>query len=707
MRTRRTKNQIEKDNYNKDVDAYNFYVVNLDTKRAETGFEYREDAVDLLNDYDDKKKYKVVSKRALKMMGIENPNESFKYETGGDFQSGVYIKGGSIKKEIAFKIQNDYIGRLDLGFYNIPLADDFVAYNSFYTLSNSLDELFNYLKTDDGIAMCKYNPKSNFSIIKQYASGKKDYRGDNEIIDKTVFKISAKEVDNLRSIRRLEDGGYFDGSIPQVSSYMTNYAEGGSLEAHGIKEGDTFIKTVSGVIQKVKDKDGKIVYVNLATGERDTQPLLPFENGGGVEDNEVQYITYKDEEIMYEPNYSEYFVNDEQFNSLQEAKDYIDNGSRMSNKTINAYRKGAFEMGGYTDLSKSKPEVINERKQSKYDVQIPEIDIEKIKTVYLDIPNNKILSLDDSIRILKQIYNKGTIKAYEEVKILFLDNSNQVIGIYNHSKGGITGTVIDIEMVCALALKCLAKGVIMSHNHPSGNLKFSDADIKVTRELKNALNLFRISLLDSIVITENGFTSMTNEGILANGGSLSKFENGGNFEKSFNVFYTTKSGRLMVALKVMAKTENEAKEKIVKQMRSSSTFDKVVTVSNSYENGGGIGMEEDIDMSDDNRLRVGKPAMPNKKLSNLELAEKHNALAYEFMEEKKAFGGSLFSRAKMMQKPIKYPNLEDKNVTLKNGKMVKVFSQSGSTLSVIEFGKIGSGVQPTKIDISEIEPSSY
>jgi len=60
MRTRRTKNQIEKDRYNKDVDAYNFYVVNLDTKRAETGFQFREDAVDLLNDYDDKKKYKVV-----------------------------------------------------------------------------------------------------------------------------------------------------------------------------------------------------------------------------------------------------------------------------------------------------------------------------------------------------------------------------------------------------------------------------------------------------------------------------------------------------------------------------------------------------------------------------------------------------------------------------------------------------------------------
>ena len=97
MRTRRTKEQIRKDIYNKDVDAYNFYVVNLDTMKAETGFEFKEDAVDVLNDYDDKKKYKVVSKKALKSLGVENPNESFKYEAGGDFQSGVYAGGGGVK----------------------------------------------------------------------------------------------------------------------------------------------------------------------------------------------------------------------------------------------------------------------------------------------------------------------------------------------------------------------------------------------------------------------------------------------------------------------------------------------------------------------------------------------------------------------------------------------------------------------------------
>ena len=78
------------------------------------------------------------------------------------------------------------------------------------------------------------------------------------------------------------------------------YAKGGSLEAHGIKQGDTFLKTISGNIQKVKDKNGKIVYVDLSNGERDTQPPLPFNRGGSVT-NERKHVN-KDED--YEVRYS-------------------------------------------------------------------------------------------------------------------------------------------------------------------------------------------------------------------------------------------------------------------------------------------------------------------------------------------------------------------------------------------------------------------
>jgi len=358
-----------------------------------------------------------------------------------------------------------------------------------------------------------------------------------------------------------------------------SYAKGGSLEAHGIKEGDTFIKTVSGAIQKVKDKNGNIVFVDLSNGYRDSQPPLPF------------------------------------------------------------------AMGGYTDLSKSKPEVINESKMLEYDVEVPEIDIEKIRTIDLDIDNNKILSLDDTIRVLKQIYDKRSINAYEEVHILYLNNSNEVIGIYNHSKGGITGTVIDVEMVCALALKCLAKGVIMSHNHPSGSLRFSDADIKVSRELKNALNLFRIALLDSIIITENGFTSMTNEDILSNGGSLSRFDNGGVNDNEVK-FITYKDEEIMYEPTYSEYFVNDEQFSTLKEAKD--YIDKGSPMSkqtiNAYRKGafaegGDLGIEEEIDLTDDNRLRVKELTYEYKKPTSKELAEKYNSGAYEFMEQDKMMSG--------------------------------------------------------------------
>lgn len=85
----------------------------------------------------------------------------------------------------------------------------------------------------------------------------------------------------MRSLRKkYEFGGDFQAGV---------YAKGGSLESHGIKQGDTFLRTISGGIQKVKDKNGNIVYINLSTGERGSQPPLPFDDGG-----EVTYFVNKD-----------------------------------------------------------------------------------------------------------------------------------------------------------------------------------------------------------------------------------------------------------------------------------------------------------------------------------------------------------------------------------------------------------------------------
>jgi len=99
----------------------------------------------------------------------------------------------------------------------------------------------------------------------------------NEMLEEVLIKAGSNYE---MKEHKMFDGGDFQSGV---------YAKGGSLESHGIKEGDTFLKTISGVIQKVKDKNGNIVYINLATGERDTQPPLPFDDGG-----EVKYFINKD-----------------------------------------------------------------------------------------------------------------------------------------------------------------------------------------------------------------------------------------------------------------------------------------------------------------------------------------------------------------------------------------------------------------------------
>lgn len=102
---------------------------------------------------------------------------------------------------------------------------------------------------------------------------------------------------------------------------------------------------------------------------------------------------------------------------------------------------------------------------------------------------------------------------HEEFWILYLNNSNKVIYKTQLSKGGITGTVVDIRLVFKMALEYNATSIILTHNHPSGKLQASDADIQITKKLKLAGQQLNITILDHIIITENGFYSFQDEGI--------------------------------------------------------------------------------------------------------------------------------------------------------------------------------------------------
>jgi len=104
--------------------------------------------------------------------------------------------------------------------------------------------------------------------------------------------------------------------------------------------------------------------------------------------------------------------------------------------------------------------------------------------------------------------------AHEEFWVVYLNNANKIIFKAQLSKGGITGTVVDVRLVFKIALEQNAVAIILSHNHPSGKLQASEADIQVTKKIKNAGLQLHIPVLDHIIVTEHSYFSFADEGIL-------------------------------------------------------------------------------------------------------------------------------------------------------------------------------------------------
>ncbi|MES2591081.1 MAG: DNA repair protein RadC [Bacteroidota bacterium] len=103
---------------------------------------------------------------------------------------------------------------------------------------------------------------------------------------------------------------------------------------------------------------------------------------------------------------------------------------------------------------------------------------------------------------------------HEEFWMLVLNRANLVIKKELISRGGVAGTVVDTKIIFKTACENYASSIIICHNHPSGNLKPSDADIKITKNIKEAGKIMEIPLLDHLIITENGFYSFGDEGMI-------------------------------------------------------------------------------------------------------------------------------------------------------------------------------------------------
>jgi DNA repair protein RadC len=127
------------------------------------------------------------------------------------------------------------------------------------------------------------------------------------------------------------------------------------------------------------------------------------------------------------------------------------------------------------------------------------------------LSRKRISSSKDAYHILQPIIGE---LGHEEFWVLFLNNSNKVLRKEQVSKGGLTGTLVDVRLVMKTAIELSAVGMILGHNHPSGTLKPSQADKLLTAKLKTAAQSLDIQVLDHIIVTEKQYFSFADDGIL-------------------------------------------------------------------------------------------------------------------------------------------------------------------------------------------------
>ena len=127
-----------------------------------------------------------------------------------------------------------------------------------------------------------------------------------------------------------------------------------------------------------------------------------------------------------------------------------------------------------------------------------------------------VTSSIDAYKELKDFFPEELIHLQEQFVVMYLNRANRIIGIYRLSIGGITGTVADPRLILGTALKVAACSIILAHNHPSGNLKASVADEKLTAKIKEGARFMDINLADHIILspTNDAYYSFADEGII-------------------------------------------------------------------------------------------------------------------------------------------------------------------------------------------------
>ncbi|TXF78872.1 JAB domain-containing protein [Chryseobacterium sp.] len=142
--------------------------------------------------------------------------------------------------------------------------------------------------------------------------------------------------------------------------------------------------------------------------------------------------------------------------------------------------------------------------------------VNEIKLSYTRRGNSELVISKsiDAFNIFFEHFDSSEIDYRESFYALYLNQAHKVLGIRKISECGISSALVDVRIILQAALLCNASAVIIAHNHPSGNLKPSDEDLKLTAKVKAASKLLDISLLDHCIITSSAYLSFADEGLL-------------------------------------------------------------------------------------------------------------------------------------------------------------------------------------------------
>ncbi len=124
----------------------------------------------------------------------------------------------------------------------------------------------------------------------------------------------------------------------------------------------------------------------------------------------------------------------------------------------------------------------------------------------------KVNSSLDAYELLHETWDMDKLELQEQFRVILLDRGNKVLGISTIASGGVSDCLVDLKLVFAAAIKAKSSAIILSHNHPSGNLTFSDADMRLTQKFATAGNMIDVKVLDHVLVTAEGYKSLADCG---------------------------------------------------------------------------------------------------------------------------------------------------------------------------------------------------